>query len=92
MISDARNNFDILNKNNVDKDKMAMELTNMRQLFTKSFSVNQTLKKGTIIKEEMLILKKPGGGISENDMNKIVGRKLINDVSPENLLLWEDFE
>ena len=52
MISDARNNFDILNKNNVDKDKMAMELTNMRQLFTKSFSVNQTLKKGTIIKEE----------------------------------------
>ena len=40
----------------------------------------------------MLILKKPGGGISENDMNKIVGRKLINDVSPENLLLWEDFE
>ena len=92
LISDARNTFNLLLENKVDKDEIAEELRNMRQLFTKSFSVNEVIRRGSVLKKEMLILKKPGGGISENSIDKIVGRKLINDVTPDNLLSWDDFE
>ena len=76
----------------VNKDTMANELEQMRGLFTKSIAPALEMKAGTIIEDAMLAPKKPGTGIPYTDRNKVIGLKLKNNVSPDKLLTWDDFE
>ena len=48
------------------------------------------IKKGTIIKEKMLDIKKPGTGISPNDVNWVIGRKVKNKIKKNKLILKKD--
>lgn len=76
----------------VEKNSMARELMDIRQLFTKSIVALVNLPAGTMLQEEHLAVKKPGTGISAHEIKQVIGRRLKRAVSPNQLLSWEDLE
>lgn len=74
----------------VDKDKMADELAQMRELFTKSLAPVRDLPAGTVLDSDMLVFKKPGTGIPASQKEDILGRVLTRDVTANRLLTWQD--
>ncbi|MBH11251.1 MAG: N-acetylneuraminate synthase [Candidatus Marinimicrobia bacterium] len=91
LLCDYRDGVHEMTTNPVDKNEMAKKLSDVKKLFSKSLAPSRPLKKGTIIKKEMLQLKKPGTGLSYNKINEIIGKCLIKDVNPDYLLKLEDF-
>ena len=79
-----------LNSNPVDKDVMAAELSDVKQLFEKSVAVSRDLKKGTILKGEMLKALKPRSGIAVCDIEKVINKRLARDVRKNTILTWDD--
>lgn len=92
LLVQARDAFFEMFASPVDKNSVALELKEMRKLFTKSLAFKQDQPSGMIITDEMLTSKKPGTGISPAIKHEIVGRKLIRDVDHNRLLRLEDFE
>ncbi len=76
----------------VDKDAIAGELTQMRELFTKSVAVRRPLAAGTVLAAKELTVKKPGTGIPADELTALVGRRLTKDATPDRVLCWEDIE
>jgi len=62
--------------NPVDKETMAAELSELRRMFTKSVVARTDLAAGSILREEDLALKKPGGGIPAARLSYVIGRQL----------------
>lgn len=58
----------------------------------KSLVTKMPLKKNTIIKSDMLLVKGPGTGISPIDIHKVEGRRLKVDKAEDATLHWEDLE
>ena len=56
---------------------------------TKSLVFKREMKCGQIITESNLIAKRPGSGISPADIDTVIGRKLLVDVSEDEILKWE---
>lgn len=50
------------------------------------------IKKGTIIEEKMMTFKRPGTGISPEDMEKLIGKQAKEDILEDTILKWEMFE
>lgn len=92
LICNVRNNVELLKKSTVNKDQISKKLYKTKKLFTKSLALNKNLKKGTIIKLNHLCLKKPGTGISQEYLNKLVGKKLKKNLSSNMLIKWSHFE
>ncbi|MFT5519436.1 MAG: N,N'-diacetyllegionaminate synthase [Enterobacterales bacterium] len=92
ILSEASKAFHDMNDSPVDKDKMAEELSLYRDLFFKSIALKKDLQSGVVLRKEMLTMKKPGTGISESELEKIIGKTLIRDVSANRLLTDEDFK
>ena len=88
----AKKSFFIMHKNPVDKDEIAKMLLETKTVFTKSIAPSENLKAGTLLKPEMLKLKKPGSGIPETELEKIIGRTLRRDVNVNELLKWKDLK
>lgn len=74
----------------VDKDYIALELAEMRRLFTKSVVARTDLPAGTVLKREHLTVKKPGTGIPAAKLSELVGRKLRRDVRKDEMIREED--
>jgi N,N'-diacetyllegionaminate synthase len=67
--------------------------TELKKIFEKSLAVNRNLKKGDLIALDFLETKKPSGfGIAARDFEKVVGKKLKNDLSQWDFLTWSDLE
>ena len=45
---------------------------------------------GTVLGPEMMVSKKPGGGIPLEAAGQICGRRLARDVAPDRILRWTD--
>jgi len=90
LLAKAREEFHLMNTRPVDKDRMAEQLSNMRELFTKSIAPARELRAGDILVESMLVPKKPGTGIPYSARHQLLGRRLLKDVGPERLLRWGD--
>jgi N-acetylneuraminate synthase len=86
----ARNAMLEMDDNPVDKDSIAKSLASMRTMFGKSLAPARKLTAGTILTAEMLVPKKPGGGLSREAAQELVGRRLARDVVPERILRWDD--
>lgn len=56
----------------------------------KSIHLNVSLKNGTILSSEHLIMLRPGNGISPFDMEKLIGRKINRDLEVQHQLSWSD--
>ena len=92
LITEGAKAIHSMDKNPVDKDKMMDELKEMKRLFEKSVAVSSSLKKGTVLKKNMLTALKPGTGIPIQDMNKVVGKKIKRTLERNSLLTWKDVE
>jgi len=67
------------------KQPSPSELKNMA-IARKSIHLARGMKKGELILEEDLVMKRPGDGISPMKMEKVVGRKLLIDLPAEHKL------
>ena len=76
----------------VDKDGMAVEMEPLRRMFTKSVVARADLAAGTVLGEEHLAVKKPGGGIPAARLAEVVGRRLARDVRTDEPLHPEDLD
>lgn len=91
-LTDARDAFQQIRANPVDKDTMAQAMAPMREMFSKSLAPVRDLKAGEVLTDALLVAKKPGGGVSLNKKKDFIGKKLINDVSQGRLLRWADID
>ncbi len=92
MICQANKAFAKIRNNPVDKNNISNKLSGVKTLFTKSLAPIKNLPAGTILSKEMLTQKKPGGGISIDDINKVIGKSLKFDIKSNRLLKYEDLE
>jgi N,N'-diacetyllegionaminate synthase len=92
FLTRARDAFNEMDANRVDKDAMANALAPMRQIFGRSLAPSRALTAGTLLAPDMLVAKKPGGGIPTEAMPDLMGRRLVHDVVPERILSWDDLE
>jgi len=74
-----------------EKIPTSSELKNIN-VVRKSIFIKNNLKKGSIIKETDIEIKRPGDGISPMLLNQIIGRRTLKDIPKETQLKWEDIE
>ena len=65
----------------IDKDALAQEMQEMRQLFTKGLVANVSIAVGEILQRHHLDAKKPCIGISVSDYRSVLGRRLKRSLS-----------
>ncbi len=92
FLAEAGRAFHAMCSNPVNKDSMADDLQEMRELFSRSIAPRWDLPSGTVLTEALLTVKKPGTGIPENEMNRLEGRVLKRDVPADRLICWDDLE
>ncbi len=66
----------------VDKDKQAEDLKDMKIIFEKSIVSKINILKDTVITFDMIAFKKPGDGLKPGEYNKVVGR-----IAKKNILV-----
>lgn len=89
MVSGIRN-VELAMAGNGVKQPSESELKNI-QVARKSIHIKCSLKKGTTLMAEHLIMLRPGDGISPFDMEKVTGLKLNKDIEASHQLFWTDF-
>ena len=75
-----------------NKDKRAMALAHVRDLFTKSVVPVADLQGGTVLSESHVTVKKPGTGIPAKRLESLYGRRLNRDVKADELIRETDLE
>lgn len=65
------------------------ELQKRRQ-FRRSIVARRALKKGDKISQEDLDFKRPGTGISPDELKYVINRELAADLEPDQVLHWSD--
>jgi N,N'-diacetyllegionaminate synthase len=48
------------------------------------------LKKGDLVTQEMLTVKRPGVGIPAAELGRVIGRIVVREVGENCVLRWED--
>jgi N-acetylneuraminate synthase len=64
----------------------------IRENVRKSIVAGKNIRKGELIQKEMLMIKRPGIGISPADIEKIIGKKTKRDISIDEILRWDMVE
>jgi len=88
----ARDAIALMMDNPIARGKLSDEQRTMRELFGRSLALCRQMKAGEIISREDIVFKKPASGIQPNEVDEVVGRRLVANKSPEHLLAWEDFD
>ena len=74
----------------VNKDAVAAELTEVRNLFGKSLVSRRALAAGTVLSDDDLTAKKPGFGIPASERAIVVGRTLVVAIPSDHVLQVAD--
>lgn len=74
----------------VESKEIIETITETRHKLERSLSCNKKINKGTILKDEDLIMLSPGNGLNWSEKNKILGKKAKFDID-EMTQLKEDF-
>jgi sialic acid synthase SpsE len=64
----------------------------VRAVARKSIVAVAALRKGTILSAQMLTLKRPAGGIEPDQLETLIGRRLIVDLGQDATLRWDMLE
>lgn len=72
------------------RKKPTVKEKDVMQQVRRSILPIQDLKAGTILKEELLCLKRPGTGIAPEFLPVLLGRRLKRDVEKEEPIMWRD--
>lgn len=78
--------------NPVNKDQLAAELTDLREIFGKSIVLSKDLDADHILTEHDLVLKKPGTGLPPAKLHGVLGRRLTKSVRAGSLLSQADLQ
>ena len=62
----------------------------IKKVVRKSLVANVDIPKGSIIKREMVTIKRPGIGIEPKYLDKIIGKKAKRDIKKDEVIRWED--
>lgn len=76
--------------NPIDKDKAAEKRKELEILFGKSLFTKSAIKRGHILTEQDVALKKPGSGIPAKRLKEVVGLKFRCDYLPGEQIREED--
>jgi N-acetylneuraminate synthase len=76
----------------VDKEVVAADMADMRRIFGRSVVAAHDLDGGHRLALRDLALKKPGGGIPPDRLERCLSRVLRRPVAADTMLLEEDFE
>lgn len=76
----------------VDKDALSDELSQLRNLFTKSVVAADDLPAGTILSNEHFRLKKPGTGLNASQLPELIGNRLSRSLKRDEFVLFDDVE
>jgi len=79
-------------RSSVDKDKLALNLQNMKNTFEKSIVFRQDLSKGHVLKLADLDFKKPGDGINASEYKSFLGKKIKTKVLKDQYLTKNNLE
>ncbi|MBO6702594.1 MAG: N-acetylneuraminate synthase family protein [Pseudomonadales bacterium] len=74
----------------VTKDQLAETKSDLRAMFGRSWALVDNLPAGTILERKHVCLKKPAGGIGFDQLENLLGRKLVSDTLCNRLLKWQD--
>jgi sialic acid synthase SpsE len=75
--------------NEVDKDKTARSLSQMKVIFEKSIVAACDLEAGSILGENHLAYKKPGDGIPAKKFRQLIGRRMVKPAPKNAKLDWQ---
>jgi len=90
QLMDGLRSFETMETNPVDKDAMAGNLQDLRDLFTRSVVARQAIPAGTVLDETHLTVKKPGTGIPEARLEELIGRTTRRALERDEFLAVED--
>jgi N-acetylneuraminate synthase len=76
----------------VDKDRVATEKSELRNIFGKSVVAANDLPAGAVLREVDLALRKPGTGIPARQWNQVIGRRLTRAVARNHPIAFDDIE
>lgn len=74
-----------------EKKPTSEEMENRRDV-RKSLIAKTRISKGTILKPEHLIIKRPGYGIEPKRIEEVLGKRVTKNLEPDDLLTWEVLE
>lgn len=80
-----------LRVNKLNKQDQLKKLTGVKKIFGRSLFLLDQLKKGEILKKSNICYKKPGGGMSWHELEKIVGKKALKNIDNQTQLKKEFF-
>lgn len=63
----------------------------MKRIARRSLVAGASMKAGTIVKPEMLAVKRPGMGLDPGMMEVLVGKKVVRDIELDDPLTWDMF-
>lgn len=78
--------------NPIDKNAIAEDMTELKNIFGKSVVAACELPKGKTIEFEDLSLRKPGTGIPAQKMKTLIGRRLTRSITRSEMFTEDDFE
>lgn len=61
----------------------------VRAVARKSVVAACDLKTGTVLRPEMLTVKRPAGGIEPDQLDAVIGRQVAGDVAQDTILTWD---
>jgi N,N'-diacetyllegionaminate synthase len=61
-----------------------------RERFRRSLVARRGLERGHMLTEDDLTAKRPGSGISPDELRYVLGRRLADNVEEDHVLRWED--
>ncbi len=88
---DSIRNVELALSGNGIKEASASEVKN-KPFGRKSIFLSRDMKKGELIEEFDLIMKRPGDGLSPMLLNDIINKRVSRDLSAEHKLAKDDFE
>jgi N-acetylneuraminate synthase len=93
MLVEGSHDIYEMKQNPVDKDKIAdEEMEPLRKLFHKSIVLSNDVKAGSQLSLDDLSFKKPGKGITPEQVDLVVGRVLKQTFPRDHFLSFDDFE
>lgn len=83
---------EIMRSHPVDKNIMAKELGELRNIFQKSIVARSDLNAGDVLTKDNITVKKPGTGIPAKYYEKFIGEKLKSNIAKDELLSLSHIE
>ena len=72
--------------------KFSQNELEIKKVARKSIVLNQDVPEGTVLKRDMLSIKRPGTGIPPKFIDKIVGKTVVNDLKSQTIIKWENLK